>query len=261
MYMRLSADDQKDEKQISAELLKEFERGKLNREEALHELATRSRKTDESPLTLSHKFVELVKLAYPDFEESVRLTIAKDYFIRSLHPDMQVALKSMEKFSTLRMDQLATETTRLQLAGINSFPRDKRTSDINNIQLNAVDITEDNSEACSLNDTLVESIAVKVFEKFNETSLQQNTERGDKSNVKVDYVQSNNKSNKYYNQRTGYRSQNNMRGRGRSNNKTNLKCRSCQSTSHLVRECPTRFCQACGGRGHDAWNPACPNFQ
>ena len=53
---------------------------------------------------------------------------------------------------------------------------------------------------------------------------------------------------------------------GRNNKKFSAdqkkyKCRSCQSTEHMFRSCPTRFCQACGKRGHDAWDKSCPNFQ
>ena len=50
------------------------------------------------------------------------------------------------------------------------------------------------------------------------------------------------------------------RGRGRRNNRNNDRsCWNCGSQSHLVSQCPTRFCQSCGGRGHDAWQVACPN--
>ena len=47
-------------------------------------------------------------------------------------------------------------------------------------------------------------------------------------------------------------------GRGGRNDR---KCRGCQSTGHIVKDCPTRFCQACGQRGHDAWQQVCPNHQ
>ena len=36
------------------------------------------------------------------------------------------------------------------------------------------------------------------------------------------------------------------------------RCWICQDTSHVVRKCPKRFCQACGGTGHDAWMKCCP---
>ena len=39
------------------------------------------------------------------------------------------------------------------------------------------------------------------------------------------------------------------------------KCRSCQSTDRLFRACPTRYCQACGHRGNDAWDRCRPNYE
>ena len=39
-----------------------------------------------------------------------------------------------------------------------------------------------------------------------------------------------------------------------------LRCRNCQSTDHLVRSCPTRFCQSCGEMGHDSWNKSCQKY-
>ena len=38
-------------------------------------------------------------------------------------------------------------------------------------------------------------------------------------------------------------------------------CRSCNSTEHVILNCPTRFCQACGARGHDHTSNQCPNHQ
>ena len=48
VYLRLSSDDRKDASKITAELLKEFERGRRNREEALCELSKRKREIGES---------------------------------------------------------------------------------------------------------------------------------------------------------------------------------------------------------------------
>ena len=61
VYMRLSDEHKKDFEQIKAELKKEFERGKLNREEALHVLQTRVQGSKESPQTFAHKLLELVQ--------------------------------------------------------------------------------------------------------------------------------------------------------------------------------------------------------
>ena len=96
--MRLTDADKEDFAKIKEELLKEFERGQLNREEALNILKDRVRAPDESPHIFAYKLVELVKLAYPAFAETVRKTIAKDYFMKGLHPEMQIALKSRGTF-------------------------------------------------------------------------------------------------------------------------------------------------------------------
>ena len=101
-------------------MLAEFEKGQLNREEAIQELPKRSRAKGESAQTFAYKIVELVKLAYLTIEDGTRGTIAKDCFVRGLHADMQIALKSNEKFASTDIKALATEVTRLEIAGIKS---------------------------------------------------------------------------------------------------------------------------------------------
>jgi len=118
VYMRLSADDKKDVKKIELELLIEFEKGKQNREAAIQELNNRKQHQGESALTFAYKVLELVKLSYPTFNETTRKIIAKDYFVRGLHPEMQLALKALPTFEETDINKLASETTRLQLAGI-----------------------------------------------------------------------------------------------------------------------------------------------
>ena len=83
---------------------------------------------DESPQTFAYKLVELVKLSYPTFADGVRLTISKDYYMRGVHPDMQVALKSWGQFETSDIHALATETVRLELAGIKSYSKTAKAS-------------------------------------------------------------------------------------------------------------------------------------
>ena len=48
LYLRMYSEDRKDAAKIKSELLKEFERGKRNREEALDQLGKRSRQEGES---------------------------------------------------------------------------------------------------------------------------------------------------------------------------------------------------------------------
>ena len=60
VYMRLGNEDKKNPDKIKEELLKEFERGKQDRELAIHELINRMRNTDESVQTFAYKIQELV---------------------------------------------------------------------------------------------------------------------------------------------------------------------------------------------------------
>ena len=118
VYLRMAADDQKDPDKVKGELMKEFERGQLNREEAISELDRRKRASGESAETFAYKVIELVKLAYPSFADDVRMSLAKDFFVRGLSSAMQVAVKSNKEFSTMDVKALATETVRLELAGV-----------------------------------------------------------------------------------------------------------------------------------------------
>ena len=113
VYLRLSAEDRQDPEKLRAELTAEFEKGKRNREEALSELASRPRKIGESAQNYAYKLLELIKLAYPSFDNNSLEAIAKDYFVQGLHRDMQIALKSLEKFSHANIKAIADETTRL----------------------------------------------------------------------------------------------------------------------------------------------------
>ena len=149
LYMKLSAADKKKADKISTELLTEFEKGNQDREAAIFELNNRKREKEESPQSFAFKLLQLVKLAYPSFEDEQRKTIAKDYFIRGVHPDMKVALKSMPDFATASVAKLATETARLQIAGIKSFH------------------LSESHECMSVNDLKIDEIASKVLEKLS----------------------------------------------------------------------------------------------
>ena len=116
VYTRLSNADKMDYDKLKEEMLKEFEKGQLNREEAIQELDNRRRLPDESSQTYAHKMKELVKLAHPSFADTVRKSIAKDYFVHGLHHDMQLAIKSSGNFATNHIDLLADEVSRLEFA-------------------------------------------------------------------------------------------------------------------------------------------------
>ena len=174
---------------------------------------------------------------------------AKDYFIRDVHPNMQVALKSAPDFATASIDELAIETSRLQIAGIKSFASTAPTEP---------------HECMSVNSPSIDDIVSKVMQKLSMDS--ENKDGGQLEPDSAHFVGSQFRGRQ---NRGSYSRQNNQhRGKacgrvpmGPRVSKSGRKCRSCQSTDHVVRDCPTRFCQACGNIGHDSWDRACPKFQ
>ncbi len=246
VYLRLSAADRKDVNKIKFELLKEFEHGNLDRDAAIVELNNRRRNSDESPQTFAYKIIALVKLAYPSFDEKTRKTIAKDYFLNGVHPKMQIALKSLPCFTEADIDKLATETMRLQLAGINSFASTK------------------SQECMSVENSssIVDEIAEKVIKKLKEASI--NNHGGDDGG-KQETAAANFVGNQW---RGGFQRRGRRRnfsqpraGRNIQSSQRKRQCRTCESPEHFFRECPLRFCQACGNKGHDAWDSNCPKYQ
>ena len=61
VYLRMSAEDKKDAEKVKGELLKEFERGQLDREEAIAELDKRRRLPDESAETYVYKILAIAR--------------------------------------------------------------------------------------------------------------------------------------------------------------------------------------------------------
>ena len=242
VYLRMSDEDKKDPEKVTAELLKEFERGQLNREEAIAELDKRRRLPNESIDTYAFKIIELVKLSYPSFAADVRKSLAKDYFVRGLSSAMQLALKSAKDYATMDIKTVAKETVRLELAGVNA----KMERAVNSAEVNSCD-------------DMVDAIAGKVLEKLGGLRVSDEIHTGVEKEVdSINRYNNNNRRNNY----RGRGGRNGYRNRGQAyQNRPSRKCRSCQSTDHLIKDCPTRFCQACGGRGHDQYNPSCPNFQ
>ena len=143
----MSAEDQEDPKKVKVELLKEFERGQLNREEAITERDQRNRLPKESAENFAFKILELVKLAYPDFTDDDRQSLATDYFVRGLTPKMQVAVKSVHDFSAKTINEVTKETVRLELAG-------------------AGERTRSTGAAVNLCDDMVKRVADRVVEKL-----------------------------------------------------------------------------------------------
>lgn len=250
VYMRLSTDDRKKADQIQSELLKEFERGNLDREAAIVELNNRKRKSDESAHTLAYKIIALVKLAYPSFDDITRKTIAKDYYVKGVHPKMQIALKSLPSFSDADIDKLAAETMRLQLAGIDSFASEK-------------------IQSCMSVEgpSVVDEIADRVIAKLKGISIDSHGgDVGDnKEMATANFVGNQWRGSQRRGRRGNFASKpfQPRAGNPRNNrsSQSGRKCRTCESPEHFFRECPLRFCQACGNKGHDAWDSSCSKYQ
>ena len=96
---------------ITKELLKEFEKVEVNRDEALYKLNNHTLLYSESVDTFAYKILDLVKLAYRDFADTVRATIAREYFVKALSPEMQITLKSIPDFAGKTIQQLVTKMT------------------------------------------------------------------------------------------------------------------------------------------------------
>ena len=236
VYLRMSDEDKKDPEKLKAELLKEFERGQLNREEAIAELDSRKRLPNEAAETYAYKVIELIKLAYPSFGDPVRASLAKDFFVKGLSNELQLALKSGANYSTMDVKAVTTEAVRLELAGVGVKKP----------------CTEASIEA---GDDMVDKIAEKVIQRLGGVTVSSAEDRASDGQI--------NSATAVPPQRRGPRGNRNRgraRGRGTQSNQTRA-CRSCQNTDHIVKDCPTRFCQACGGRGHDQFNSTCPNYQ
>ena len=250
VYLRLTTEQKKNFDAIKAELKNEFERGHLNREEALAILQNRVQASTESPQTFAYKLTELVQLAYPGFSPTVRQTIAKDYYMKGVHHEMQVALKSRVTFATDTISTLATETVRLSLAGVKSYHKSTATS----ADCSSVDMVQSSSAEQVLN-AMIDAIADVVVSKLRESSLEVS-----KSGNDIEGGYDGNINNVYRrtrgNRRRGGCSFRGGRGRGNGPRR----CRSCSSTDHLIKNCPTKFCEACGQRGHSQYDRTCPNY-
>ena len=197
------------------------------------------RQPGESTQRFAYRILRLVGLAYSALSNDIKQTIAKDFYVKGLSKDLQVTLKSTANFATSTLNQLSDESTRLEIAGVKS--------ECVKIECAEVNIEEE----------MVNRITENVIEKLKSSSLND----GDEEVKFVDnrYRQKNiNRSN------FSYRGDSRGRSFTQRGSKINVKgrlCRTCQSSSHLFRDCPVRFCQACGSKGHDAWNNTCPNYR
>lgn len=246
VYLRMSTDDQKDVEKIKQELLSEYEVGAVDREQAVVELSSRSRLQNEPAKTYAFKLQQLVKLAYPDFTDNARNLIAKDAYVKGLHPDLQLQLKSLEKFATADLKTIVTETTRLEVAGIKSAlsVRPK-------VSINTVRVEDATDTVCvkNLDNRFIQNIGDLVVEKLKGESVNYTRD------PPIQGTSSQYRSRAFEGSSQGYKQQKYL-----PSSKNPLKCRNCGKTSHFVRNCPSRFCASCGERGYDFWSKQCPKY-
>ena len=221
MCLRLDQDGRKNVDRLNKELLKDFERWRCNREEAVCTLSKRYRRQRESAHTYAYKIRELVNLAYPDFEKAAQSTLAKDQFVRGLHADMQMAPKCMDNFKDSDTTALADHIVRLEIARIKPNYR--------GCSLDSFDSV--NTTGISRQDNIVDSIVVKVVDKLANLILHQ--EAGGNAASEKSCNPSFQK----------------------------LKCWCCKSSKHLIRNYPNRFCKAFGQHGHNSKDYVCPKCQ
>ena len=246
VYLSMSTDDQKDVEKIKQELLSEYEVGAVDREQAVVELSSRSRLQNEPAKTYAFKLQQLVKLAYPDFTDNARNQIAKDAYVKGLHPDLQLQLKSLEKFATADLKTIVTETTRLEVAGITSAlsVRPK-------VSINTVRVEDATDTVCvkNLDNRFIQNIGDLVVEKLKGESVNYTRD------PPIQGTSSQYRSRAFEGSSQGYKQQKYL-----PSSKNPLKCRNCGKTSNFVRNCPSRFCASCGERGYDFWSKQCPKY-
>ena len=229
VYMALTDDEKKDSEVVKKALTDSFDRASRNREVAVKELQHKQRLPTESAEVFAYRILQLVNYAYPTFGADTIQALAKDYFVKGLHTNLQRELKKDATFSTKTLKQLSERVTCLEIAGVNSNITPKE--EIFTVQ----EIT---------------SLETKIDKLINalEGITVSDTKEG-----KIDYAVASDR---------GYRS----RGRGYSKPEgyrgpKQLKCRICNSRDHLFRQCPNRYCQSCGNKGHDAWDKTCPKYK
>lgn len=235
-YIGLSDADKKDAEKIKEALLKHFDRAKRNREVAIEELMNRKRLPNEKAELFGNKILELVKYAYPKLNDAAIKTLTKDYYVKGLHSDLQRELRKETGFEDKSLKDLTEQTTYLEIAGINSGVTEKEVigsiREPNNLE----------GKIDQLIDILGRSSAMKE---------EKDVEEKDGEDEKVNFAG----AGSYYKSSTRGR-----RGGGQPPRKR-LECRICNSTDHLFRRCPSRFCQSCGKKGHDGWDKNCPNYK
>ena len=232
VYMTLSDEQKVDPKEVKDALKNNFDRAKKNREVAVEELTNRKRLPNETPEVFSYKIQELVKLAYPSFDTAVRSTLSKDYYVKGLKLNTQRDLRKQSDYEAKTLKDLVTATNVLEIAEANTAEKKEVIGNI--------------SETSGLESKLDKLIAAMTI---------RNDHEDDDDSERINFAGARN-----------YNRNRKTRGRGRGQfydrrSSTKLECRNCNSTEHLYRKCPSRYCQSCGKQGHDGWQNVCPNYK
>ena len=125
IYMGMAEEDKKDHEKLKKALLDNFDRAARNREVAMEELKHKERLPAEGAEVFAYRVLELVKYAYPKFDSATVSSLAKDYFVKGLHKDLQRELKKDTNFENKSLQQLAEGVTYLEIAGVSSKATEK----------------------------------------------------------------------------------------------------------------------------------------
>ena len=254
VYMALSDEAKKDPEQVKKALTDTFDNAKRNREVALEKLTHRKRLPEEKAEVFAHKVLELVKYAYPKFADEARKSLARDHFVKGLSADLQKELRKVADFEDKELDELVTLTTYYEIANANAAAA--ATGEQSCEAVASVSVPTNNYDS-----RLDRLLAVM------ERSFGMNDNDVGDPEEEINFAGANNNAYPRYprnrQRRPGYnRARGNLQSqRGSKVHQQSLLCRSCNSTGHLVKNCPQRFCQSCGNRGHDRWDTACPKYQ
>ena len=149
--------------------------------------------------------------------------------MKGVHTDRQRELKKDAPFSTKTLKQISERVTCLEITGVTSNITSKE-------------------EICTVKETTC--LETKIDKLIN--ALEGITVN-DMKEGRIDYAVASDR---------GYRS----RGRGYSkptgyHGPKQLECRICNIRDHLFRQCPNKYCQSCGNKGHDGWDKTCPKYK
>ena len=105
VYRRLTDEEKENPETIKSNLLKEFCREERNHEEALSASMKGCRLPTETPQRFAYHILKLVGLAYSTLDANTQNTIARDYFMKGLSTELQVAIKSITGFSDIDLNK------------------------------------------------------------------------------------------------------------------------------------------------------------